>query len=229
MYLVVETGPYAGRHIPVNQTWPRIGRMPGNHIVLNDPLVSSNHAELRYQANSFVLRDLGSRNGTYVNGVRLGGPVYLRDGDSIQVGGTLMRVRGQAAGYPVPAAAGYPVPVGQSTYPVPGPGYTPPTPYYPPPPPVRFIGYKEPGTALILELIPGLFGFPGIGWMYAGQVGRGLATLFGWWIGAILFALATLGVGLLILPFAYLAFLAWSSYQVHEYVKWMNYWSGYPW
>lgn len=63
---------------------------------------------------------------------------------------------------------------------------------------------KDPGTAFVLELLPAYFGFYGIGYIWAGEVGLGLALLFGnwvvWTIGgllAFLFSLFTLGLGLL--------------------------------
>jgi hypothetical protein len=67
-----------------------IGRRPESNIVLADPNVSRNHAEIRPQGEGFVLVDLGSTNGSKVNGVRVDQHV-LRDGDEIQFGNTRMR------------------------------------------------------------------------------------------------------------------------------------------
>lgn len=64
----------------------RIGRAGDSDIVLNDPKVSRNHAVLEWEDGGFVLRDLGSINGTSVNGQRLAAdPLLLRDGDQIML------------------------------------------------------------------------------------------------------------------------------------------------
>jgi pSer/pThr/pTyr-binding forkhead associated (FHA) protein len=67
-----------------------IGRRPESNIVLADPNVSRNHAEIRPQGDGFVLVDLGSTNGTKVNGVRIDQHV-LADGDELTFGNTRMR------------------------------------------------------------------------------------------------------------------------------------------
>ncbi|HEX8804680.1 MAG TPA: DUF3662 and FHA domain-containing protein, partial [Acidimicrobiales bacterium] len=67
-----------------------IGRKPESNIVLADPNVSRNHAEIRPQGDGFVLVDLGSTNGSKVNGVRVDQRL-LQDGDEISFGNTRMR------------------------------------------------------------------------------------------------------------------------------------------
>jgi pSer/pThr/pTyr-binding forkhead associated (FHA) protein len=67
-----------------------IGRLPECTVVLGDPNVSRRHAEVRRQGADVVVVDLGSTNGTRVNGV----PVRerpLADGDEIMVGTTTLR------------------------------------------------------------------------------------------------------------------------------------------
>lgn len=65
----------------------RIGRsVQGNHIVVQDPLVSSTHAEIRAQGGGHYIQDLRSTNGTYVNGERIARPHPLSDGDRITLG-----------------------------------------------------------------------------------------------------------------------------------------------
>jgi hypothetical protein len=66
-----------------------IGRRPECNIVLADPNVSRNHAEVRPHGDSFLLIDLGSTNGTKVNGMRIDQHI-LRDGDEISFGNTHM-------------------------------------------------------------------------------------------------------------------------------------------
>ena len=67
-----------------------VGRHPESNIVLADPNVSRNHAEIRPQGDGFVVVDLGSTNGTRVNGVRVDQQV-LHDGDELTFGNTRMR------------------------------------------------------------------------------------------------------------------------------------------
>ncbi len=67
-----------------------IGRRPESNIVLADPNVSRGHAEIRPQGDGFLLVDLGSTNGSKVNGVRVDQHM-LRDGDELMFGNTRMR------------------------------------------------------------------------------------------------------------------------------------------
>lgn len=65
-----------------------IGRLPGSEVFVEDPRVSRRHAEIRIVDGEVTLRDLGSTNGTFVNGTRVTRPVVLADGDQITVGTT---------------------------------------------------------------------------------------------------------------------------------------------
>lgn len=62
-----------------------IGRSPTNHIVVRDDRCSRNHAELFFSEGHWVLRDLGSRNGTYVAGQRITQDVVLNPGDVVRI------------------------------------------------------------------------------------------------------------------------------------------------
>ncbi|WBQ01827.1 DUF1707 and FHA domain-containing protein [Kribbella sp. CA-293567] len=64
----------------------RIGRVPGATLRLADLSVSRFHAELRPTDNGWLLRDLGSMNGTHLNGLRITTPVQVRPGDHIRFG-----------------------------------------------------------------------------------------------------------------------------------------------
>ncbi|OIJ63052.1 DUF1707 and FHA domain-containing protein [Streptomyces mangrovisoli] len=64
----------------------RNGRDPANGLRLNHETVSRVHAELRHQAGMWVLRDLGSTNGTTVNGRRVIGAAVVREGDQVGFG-----------------------------------------------------------------------------------------------------------------------------------------------
>ena len=69
-----------------------IGRSPSSDIVVDEPYVSSTHARLTLQGPALVLEDLGSTNGTLVNGHLIEQPVTLREADEVQIGDTIMRV-----------------------------------------------------------------------------------------------------------------------------------------
>jgi len=84
-YLVVMDGPQKGRRFAITESPIRIGRVTGNQIVLDSASVSSNHAEITKNAEGFLLRDLGSTNGTRVNGQRVTELQLYRD-DAILLG-----------------------------------------------------------------------------------------------------------------------------------------------
>ena len=68
-----------------------IGRHPDCDVVLNDQEVSRQHAEVRRDEGEFVLVDLGSLNGTKVNGAGVKSPRPLHDGDTITIGAHTLR------------------------------------------------------------------------------------------------------------------------------------------
>ena len=70
-----------------------LGRSEEADLVLGDPYASDFHMRLVAQESGMVLHDLGSTNGTYVNGRRVTAPTELRRGDTIQLGKTVMEVR----------------------------------------------------------------------------------------------------------------------------------------
>ena len=63
-----------------------IGKGPQNDITLADPAVSTSHAAIRFEAHGYTIVDLGSRNGTFVNDVKLEAPRALAHGDVIRMG-----------------------------------------------------------------------------------------------------------------------------------------------
>ena len=82
-----------------------IGRLPTNHLVLDHEKVSRRHAIIHAQGqDEFWLVDLGSSNGTYLNGRRIMQPVQLREGDQVQVGPFLFAFRGPQGSDPAAAA-----------------------------------------------------------------------------------------------------------------------------
>ena len=78
-YLVVMDGPQKGRRFAIADDATRIGRVAGNHIVLDNVSVSSGHAAITKCPEGFRLRDLDSTNGTRVNSHRVTDTLLFRD------------------------------------------------------------------------------------------------------------------------------------------------------
>lgn len=70
-----------------------LGRSEETDVVLDDPYASEFHLRLVSQESGMMLHDLGSTNGTYVNGRRVSAPTEMKRGDTIQVGKTVMEIR----------------------------------------------------------------------------------------------------------------------------------------
>ena len=68
--LVIRQGPQAGMSFPLTGNQMIIGREEGLEIALQDPESSRRHSRVTWQGNQFVIEDLGSTNGTFVNGVQ---------------------------------------------------------------------------------------------------------------------------------------------------------------
>jgi hypothetical protein len=79
-----------GRRIVIGEEPVAIGRLPECDVVLNDPNVSRRHAEVRRRGNDFIVVDLGSTNGTKVNGAGVK-ERRLTDGDEITIGNATLR------------------------------------------------------------------------------------------------------------------------------------------
>lgn len=82
--------PSGDRH-DIGATPLLVGRLPECAITLADQNVSRQHAEVKATSRGFVVRDLGSTNGTMVNGARTSGEHVLRDGDIVGFGSTYVR------------------------------------------------------------------------------------------------------------------------------------------
>lgn len=92
--LAVERGPKELRGVKVTVRGPIIvGRAPGADIVIGASYVSARHARFSLMGNNLFVEDMGSRNGTAVNGRRIADPVALQNGDVISVGDVAIRVR----------------------------------------------------------------------------------------------------------------------------------------
>lgn len=175
-HLEVIRGNLTRKVIPLTSGNFMIGRSSLNNLQLrDDPAISRRHAVLRYEDGMWFIQDQGSSGGTYVNNQ----PVQasrLKPGDQIAIGSYLFAF--QAAELvpvaPQPGLAG-----GHEVQPV-----------YP-------VPFKSRGMALVLEIFPGLLGFLGIGWIYAGRTSAGVITLIIyliWNVVASIIDAATVGI-----------------------------------
>lgn len=82
--LVAQEGPLKGQRWKLTQTIV-LGREPSCDVVVADRQISRFHARITPTAEGIILEDLGSKNGTHLNGVPLTAPVVLQDGDLVSV------------------------------------------------------------------------------------------------------------------------------------------------
>lgn len=183
--LLMNAGPSPGQKYPLSESEIIIGRDPHVDISINIPEVSRRHARLRYEMDGYIIEDLGSTNGTFVNGQRLSGPNVLQSGDEIQLGDAVT-LRYKSSGFDpnatlvTPASEARSMPQ-QRQQPAPQPS---PQPARPAPAPQR-SGYagqvpSGPGPAMIEEEQKGS---PWL-WASLGCLGIAICLLV---VGAILF------------------------------------------
>ncbi len=84
--LVQRSGPAPGKNYSLTKNEIYMGRDITNDIVINDPEISRKHARLTLQAGGYMLEDLGSTNGTFVDGQRITGPHSMAPGEVIMLG-----------------------------------------------------------------------------------------------------------------------------------------------
>jgi len=84
---------HTGQRFALAQAPVTVGRQADNTIVLTDPQASRHHATISFQAGTYVVQDMGSANGTYVNESRISGMHGLRNRDVLRVGNTLFDVQ----------------------------------------------------------------------------------------------------------------------------------------
>lgn len=91
--LLVRGGPEEGTRVTLPRGMTTLGRAPLNNIVIDEAGISRQHTAIRGDQEGYWITDLGSRNGTFVNGEKLGtDPQRLRNFDRIELGGTDMPV-----------------------------------------------------------------------------------------------------------------------------------------
>ena len=112
--LEVVEGPDAGMQVSLLDP-VLVGRGAAASLRLSDPLVSHRHARITARDSAAVVEDLGSTNGTFVNGVRVQGPQRLAPGGELVVGTSVMQlasdettIAGPTVARPVPAALAAP-------------------------------------------------------------------------------------------------------------------------
>ena len=81
------------RDVPLERDSLVLGRDPASDIVIDVPVVSARHAELRRRDAGYEITDLGSANGTLVNGRLISEPTPLQDGDELTLGETVLTVQ----------------------------------------------------------------------------------------------------------------------------------------
>lgn len=90
--LTMRSGPTPGKVFPLEQQEILLGRDLANDIAISDPEVSRRHVRFLLQEDNVIIEDLGSTNGTFLNGQRISNPQQLRAGDVITFGENIVVV-----------------------------------------------------------------------------------------------------------------------------------------
>lgn len=116
--LTVRQGPVPGKIFELAKDMMTLGRDVNNDLVINDSEVSRNHARLTAQSGGYLIEDLASTNGTFVNGQRLIGPKLLNSGDVVGLGETIVLEFGYVADAGATVIASAPMPMAAPPPPV---------------------------------------------------------------------------------------------------------------
>jgi pSer/pThr/pTyr-binding forkhead associated (FHA) protein len=92
--LFIIDGPLNGTELAIDRKEIRIGRAPNSDLVLDDDYVSAQHARLQKVEDGWILQDLNSTNGTFVDGQRIGAPVAITPETQVRIGKTIFELRG---------------------------------------------------------------------------------------------------------------------------------------
>ena len=90
--VAVEPPDQVGRRYPLGDEIT-VGRAAGCQVTVDDTYVSQLHARVFTRDGQLMVEDLGSTNGTYLNRVKVAGPMVMQKGDRLQVGNTVLEVR----------------------------------------------------------------------------------------------------------------------------------------
>ena len=91
--LVITEGSREGMEMPLGGGPITIGRSSESNVVIRDDYTSTNHARLDLRAEGWVVTDLESTNGTFVNGQKVTSPVHVAEGTPITIGTTTFELR----------------------------------------------------------------------------------------------------------------------------------------
>ncbi|NWF64129.1 MAG: FHA domain-containing protein [Chloroflexi bacterium] len=150
---VMRSGPTPGVTFPLEGEQLTIGRDSTNGVAINDAEVSRKHARLMFQGGKFVLEDLGSTNGTFVNGQRLAGPVVLKPGDVVSLGEQIVLMYDAIAADPGATVAVSRKAAQQMAQ---APAYSAPAPSYSPPPAAHASAPAAPKKTNMLPIFIGI-------------------------------------------------------------------------
>jgi DNA-binding NtrC family response regulator len=103
-HLVLINTEQAGLSFPLKGAELRIGKAPENDFVLDHPTVSRNHLAVRRQGDRFLIQDLGSTNGTFLDGAQVR-EAFLRPGALLEVGDVQLRFQPKVAAVEIDPAA----------------------------------------------------------------------------------------------------------------------------
>ena len=91
--LVVIEGPLQGTIVPLGNVQITIGRAPDSTLIIDDDYASSRHARVYPSEGSWVVEDLGSTNGTWIDRTRITTPTVLPVGAPLRVGRTTLQIQ----------------------------------------------------------------------------------------------------------------------------------------
>jgi pSer/pThr/pTyr-binding forkhead associated (FHA) protein len=91
--LVITEGDQAGRIMRLDRREITIGRSDGSDLVVDDEYASTNHAKLVLVNNDWLIQDLNSTNGTFLDGQRVGTPAVVKLNTRVRVGKTVFELR----------------------------------------------------------------------------------------------------------------------------------------
>ncbi len=91
--LVVIEGPLNGTIVPLGNVQITIGRAPDSTLIIDDDYASSRHARIYPSEGSWVVEDLGSTNGTWIDRTRITSPTVLPVGAPLRVGRTTLQIQ----------------------------------------------------------------------------------------------------------------------------------------
>lgn len=102
--VTMRSGPMAGKTFAIEAEENILGRDLANEIIISDPEVSRRHARFFIRDENVFVEDLGSTNGTFLNGDRISSPQQLRSGDVITLGESVVLIFEKISQVPVETA-----------------------------------------------------------------------------------------------------------------------------